>query len=403
MTFRISSVLVLLASTSLAACSSEVLTTSAPPTQPPAEAPADPADPPKDPPPVVKPPVVAAPTLTIDSAFAGGAGITDATNSIYAATPAPDGKILVSLRKAGGASGWGNGTIVSRYLASGAIDATFGTGGSTASKLVANPQAIALDPQGRVLVGGSGLYDPDTTSDSGREIVVARFTPQGALDTTYGTNGRAILNFSPANTFTTGLRVRPDGGALVAVYGRTSGKATFGIFLLGAAGTTVNAFGTNGFIPSADPLDGALVLPDGRSLVPDNGGLWAYDTNGAAAATSFGAIPAFVAASRVGKDGSITMIRVDTKFHVDRYTATGAKDTTFTSAVIGNDPTDLAVRDDGSVVVAVGGGLSWLPKTGGTVTELMKSVNAGKLAMTNDGKLLVTTAADSAKVLRYTF
>ena len=385
----------------LAACSSEVLTNPVPATSPNPDPPAEPTTPPStDPPPVVKPPVATAPKLSIDSAFTD---IVDAANDIYGVTAAPDGKILVSLRKAGGAIGWGSGTIVRRYLATGALDTTFGTAGSTTTLLVANPNAIALDAQGRVLVGGTGLYDPGTTSDSGREIVVARFGAQGALDTTYGSSGRAILSFSPANTSTTAVRVRPDGGALAVVYGRTSGNETYGVFMVSSTGSAVSAFGTSGFVSSAYPLDGAFVLPDGRSVVPDQGGLWAYDATGKAEITSFGAAPAFVALSRLGKDGAITVLRADNKVHVERYTAAGAKDPTFTSVVVGKDATDLAVRDDGSVVIAVGGGLSWIPKTGGPATELLNPVSAGHLELTKDGKLLVTNAASSPIVKRYTF
>ena len=89
--------------------------------------------------------------------------------------------------------------------------------------------------------------------------------------------------------------------------------------------------------------------------------------------------------------------------HDGSYTAAGAKDPTFTSVVVGKDATDLAVRDDGSVVIAVGGGLSWIPKTGGPATELLNPVSAGHLELTKDGKLLVTNAASSPTVKRYTF
>ena len=93
----------------LAACSSEVLTNPVPATSPTPDPPAEPTTPPStDPPPVVKPPVATAPKLSIDSAFTD---IVDAANDIYGVAAAPDGKILVSLRKAGGAIGWGVGAL----------------------------------------------------------------------------------------------------------------------------------------------------------------------------------------------------------------------------------------------------------------------------------------------------
>lgn len=341
------------------------------------------------------------PSLTVDGTFAGGSGVTDATHDLYAATPGPNGAVYVTLRKAGGAIGWGGGTLVRRYLEDGSRDAAFGAQGELDTKLVGNPQALATDAKGNVLVGGSGYYD-GSTPDTGNEVVVMRVTSAGAVDATYGSGGRIKLTtFTTANTFTTSLRVRDDGGAFVAVWGRTNGKERFGGHLVSATGAAVNGFGTNGLMSSPFPTDGALTVGNDVA-VPTPSGYLLYGPDGAAKGTL---IADGVAMAKMAPDGSFVAVVSDgTSLSLAHFSASGDKDKAFAASKVTDNFADYVPLADGSVLTADGADLSWVSPAGGAATVVVKGVSATALQLTAKGKLLVTRGAGGkgGTVVRYT-
>ena len=81
--------------------------------------------------------------------------------------------------------------------AAGDLDASFGAGGRAVVDLGAaeSAEAVALAPDGRIVVGGSRKNPAGTRRTDG---IVARLTPQGAIDTTYaGRFGWSLLDYSP--------------------------------------------------------------------------------------------------------------------------------------------------------------------------------------------------------------
>src|SRR5665213_1706790 len=87
-----------------------------------------------------------------------------------AAAVEPDGKIVVV-----GLSGF----LVARYLPDGAVDPTFGQGGSVEILLPAEfdqALAVAIQGDGKIVVAG------DLTDASGQQSAVVRVLPNGALD-----------------------------------------------------------------------------------------------------------------------------------------------------------------------------------------------------------------------------
>lgn len=116
-------------------------------------------------------------------------GLVDGGGGANACGPVvqPDGKILLcSTRSANGSSG--SDMFVARFTADGELDASFsfdgkvtidfdgGTGSDTAL-------GLALDAAGRIVVVGATSPDAlDNTSD----FAIARLTPTGVLDTTFG-------------------------------------------------------------------------------------------------------------------------------------------------------------------------------------------------------------------------
>src|SRR5262249_23308044 len=141
--------------------------------------------------------------------FTDVSGQSDRANAVVIQ---PDGKILV------GGTG-GNGPhffyVLARYNPSGSLDQTFGNGG----KLVYDPSPsgsynelwdLALQPDGRILAGGNVTINNDT------QFAVARFNPNGSLDTYFGSNGLATTN-PTTNTSDRAysVLVQPDGNIVL--------------------------------------------------------------------------------------------------------------------------------------------------------------------------------------------
>jgi uncharacterized delta-60 repeat protein len=127
------------------------------------------------------------PNGTPDPAFGTGGSVRTnlgSADEAAAVTLQTDGKIVVAGRS-------GSAIALARYTTAGALDATFGTGGTSTTSFGsagsgAFANAVAVLSTGSIIVGG-------TTSDSSGAnvtMLLARFTAGGALDPTYGSAGR---------------------------------------------------------------------------------------------------------------------------------------------------------------------------------------------------------------------
>ncbi len=84
--------------------------------------------------------------------------------------------------------------MVARYLPHGQLDPSFGEGGTTyiqpyvlgprSEHDEANATAVAIQPDGKILVGGT--YDPDLSVFSDLEVVLAHLNADGSIDTGFG-------------------------------------------------------------------------------------------------------------------------------------------------------------------------------------------------------------------------
>ena len=156
------------------------------------------------------------------------------------------GKIVI-------AGGYGQGSIlVMRLTASGRLDRTFGTNrrGFTNVNIGGIANSLAIQADGRILVGGSNANLP------GRPFVVARFTPGGSLDHTFGTRGIVQALFwnskAASSAGVNTLVPTADGGVIAAGHidyiggtgGGTGGHGAAGVFRLTRGGRMARGFGS---------------------------------------------------------------------------------------------------------------------------------------------------------------
>jgi uncharacterized delta-60 repeat protein len=121
----------------------------------------------------------------------------------------PDGKILVA-GFATTASGIDSDFALARYNPDGTLDASFGTGGIVTTNLGTqsdDARAIALEPDGKIVLAGS----------AGEDIGLARYTPNGSLDPTFGSSGLTITDLGFEDV-ANGVALTSTGKIVVAGY-----------------------------------------------------------------------------------------------------------------------------------------------------------------------------------------
>ena len=160
--------------------------------------------------------------------------ITNLTGTPVASLLEPNGDILVRLFN-------GTTATVARFLPSGALDTSFGSGG-VAQTAISGSAELPLDGSGKVLVG-SGIGSTSNTL----AFVVERLNPNGQPDPTFGSNGVASANSSGKSA--TCLLVQPDGKVLIGgdrIQTRRPEKEFGLIMRFNSDGTLDTAFGNAG-------------------------------------------------------------------------------------------------------------------------------------------------------------
>jgi uncharacterized delta-60 repeat protein len=143
---------------------------------------------------------------TPDATF-GTAGIVEsaagANEAFYSLAIQNDDKIVVSGRS-------GSDFVIARFNADGAPDTTFGTAGRTLTNFGgaggATAFALALGPGGTIVLGGG----------ANGAFAFARYTSTGALDPTFGTGGTKTFDIGTTNDAIGALAVQSDGKIIVA-------------------------------------------------------------------------------------------------------------------------------------------------------------------------------------------
>jgi uncharacterized delta-60 repeat protein len=208
--------------------------------------------------------------------------------SLYALALQPDGRIAAAGQAWDAAARNGSGmwvVAVARFTADGAPDPSFGQGGKVTFEFGVvdgwggSARAVAIQDDGRILVG----------VDVGGDFAVARLTAAGALDTTFGTGGKAVAGIGTPGPwgrsgYVTAMGLGP--GGTITVAGPTMSdvvvSSTFGVARFDASGRLDPTFGEGGKIEigvagSCDDVK-LLVMPDGGTVIGTTTMAYSQDT-----------------------------------------------------------------------------------------------------------------------------
>lgn len=265
----------------------------------------------------------------LDTSFGvGGTVTTDCGGNDYGAALVlqADGRLVAAGWRGNGGSA---GTLcLARYTSDGSLDASFGGDGIvTAFDGTAIGLGLALQADGKLLVA----------ANTGSNFVVARFNGDGSADTGFGTGGLAQATFGPVSTgFALAVAVQPNGRIVAA--GATGG-GDLGLARFLANGTTDASFGDGGTVSTdlgyTETADAVTLQPDGEIVV--------------AGSSSYTSPP----------------LGAHFEFVVARYDVNGALDTAFGTDGVASDSGGtafaLALQPDGKVVVGGTAVTTFLP------------------------------------------
>ena len=280
----------------------------------------------------------------------------------------------------------GTGIGLVRYTSTGTLDTTFGTDGITNTTFVGftfDPFGFAVQKNGDILVAGEAI------SRAGRiEFGLARYTPNGILDRTFGNGGLVTTLVGTRVDVPTAMLLQPNGkivmaGFEVAQEGITPGKMS--MVRYNTNGSLDTTFGTGGISLVTDTItgpDGLAMLLDGNYLAVGQSGsgktgvVVELNSKGVLLTKrTAGTLAAALSSSQSGFSPTIFQPNGDyivavtsctddsqcrgTKIGVSRFHETGKVDTTFNAISFESfDPTQttsvgkaIALQANGQIVV----------------------------------------------------
>ncbi len=265
---------------------------------------------------------------------------------------------------------------LARYNMDGTLDPTFGQGGMVSTDFLGEEdtaRAVAVQTDGKIVAVGVAGYHSYHLA-----LAVARYNADGSLDSSFADHGK-LLVYGSLGAMGQAVQIQPDGKILVggSIY-ENSGQ--FLLLRYTSDGSPDLTFGSNGRVqtqPSGNPngtdiLYALAVQPDGKIVAAGWGGIVRYLPNGALD-TAFGnggigvaSAGAQLEAVLLQADGKLVAGSGGGQFTVYRYLVNGQLDTSFDGdgtattvfAGVGASAHSLALQPDGKII-AVGSSQSW--------------------------------------------
>jgi uncharacterized delta-60 repeat protein len=325
-----------------------------------------------------------------DASFGAGSGSVEFGRGGLYNGLGPEGQVEdLVVQQNGRILGVGNGydtatgthynTFLTRLMANGSVDTTFGSGGQVETAFGTDREvgnmaySVALQQNGMAVVSGAAF-------DSGQGVfkpIVARYTTVGKLDNSFGQAGIFSYPASVSSAYWGPgqmVNLLPDGRIVIGTTGELMGHPV--VVQLTANGQLDPSFGSNGIV-TVEAINGNLValivLPDGKMIGTEGQHVFRLNADGSLD-TSFnspyGLLPVNIGISALAPlpTGQILVtgtVAPSSDFAVARITAVGALDATFknTPGVNGIvptpgpggsssvEPTSIAVQPNGHFVI----------------------------------------------------
>ena len=205
---------------------------------------------------------------TLDNSFGNnGKVITNITNgddNPYAIAIQADGKILV----AGRAYGY---FLIVRYNTNGTLDTLFGINGIVKTQFTNNSSgaySMSIQANGKIVLAGD-TYNSITLGD----FALVRYNIDGSLDSTFGTMGKVITTLADSNFYGNSIAIQSDGKLiLVGTF-----LNDFILIRYNINGSLDSSFGTNGkvitdFSGGKDIGKCIAIQADGKIIVAGSSG-----------------------------------------------------------------------------------------------------------------------------------
>jgi uncharacterized delta-60 repeat protein len=141
-----------------------------------------------------------------------------------------DGRIVVAGRSSAA------GAVVARLRATGVLDPDFGSGGRVTLPGGGSARAVVVQPDGKIILAGNASISA--------MMVVTRLMPNGSPDTTFDGDGTATIDFGSTSDIAAGVVLQPDGKIVVAGYSQSAEDVA--VARLNANGSLDATFGTAG-------------------------------------------------------------------------------------------------------------------------------------------------------------
>ncbi len=279
---------------------------------------------------------------------------------------------------------------LARYNSDGRLDTSFGRGGRVSGNVNGRARAVAIQPDGHIVVAGEFSFDSTNESDFS-DITIARFRPDGNLDPTFGADatGQIARDLGGSNS-ATNIVLQRDGKIVVSGKPQSSSPSAHqtDVARFLPNGEFDDSFGSGGKVKLAgqDVGAGLAVQADGKLVLvgsvvqttspasarfvvqrllangsPDNGfgtaGNGRVDTAFTQNARANGV--ALQADGKIVVVGTSAIVSVS-DFIVARYTPNGTLDTGFGIAGaleveffnFGAEGENVLVQPDGKIVVS---------------------------------------------------
>jgi uncharacterized delta-60 repeat protein len=262
------------------------------------------------------------PNGSVDVSYAHN-GYSDVVSmSVITAAKQANGKIIVA-----GTTNGSSDFMLARYNTDGTVDASFGDKGVVISDIGSSNDylnAIAIAADDKIIAGGSVYVNGIS------QFTIVRYSPDGTIDPSFGSNGVTTTNFDNIPSSLTSLTLQPDGKIVATGITIPNDGGDFALARYNADGSPDLSFNTTGRV-----TDNFGFYDWGRSVVIDND-------------------------AKIYVGGISTDVSGFTHFRIARYDADGSHDLSFNGsgsifvefANSQDNLSNLALQTDGKIIAA---------------------------------------------------